>query len=59
MFELYSCALYGHKIAHAADAIFHKSSTPLKYWFYAIYLFSVSKNVASAKELQRPARSYL
>lgn len=51
--KLYSCAFCGHNIAPAADTIFHKSSTPLKYWFYAIYLFSVSKNGVSAKELQR------
>lgn len=33
--------------------IFEKSSTKLTLWFYAIYLFSVSKNGVSAKELQR------
>lgn len=33
--------------------IFHKSSTPLKLWFYAIYLVSQSKNGVSAKELER------
>jgi len=36
-----------------AETIFHKSSTPLKSWFYAIYLFSVSKNGVAAKELER------
>lgn len=51
--KLYSCAFCGHNIAPAANTIFHKSPTPLKYWFYAIYLFSVSKNGVSAKELQR------
>ena len=33
--------------------IFENSKTPLKKWFYAIYLFSVSKNGVSAAELQR------
>lgn len=51
--KLYSCAFCGHNIAPTANTIFHKSPTPLKYWFYAIYLFSVSKNGVSAKELQR------
>jgi hypothetical protein len=36
-----------------ADTIFRKTTTPLKDWFYAIYLFSVSKNGVSAKELER------
>lgn len=33
--------------------IFQGSSTPLMLWFYAIYLFSVSRHGVSAKELQR------
>lgn len=33
--------------------IFEGSSTPLSLWFYGIYLFSVSKNGVSSKELQR------
>lgn len=36
-----------------AGTIFNKSTTPLKKWFYAIYLFSVSKNGVAAKELER------
>lgn len=41
------------KIAPMAGTIFENSSTPLTLWFYAIYLFSVSKNGVSAKELER------
>ncbi len=52
-YKLYSCQHCGHNIAPLANTIFHKSSTSLKDWFYAIYLFSVSKNGVSAKELQR------
>jgi transposase-like protein len=51
--KLYSCAYCGHNIAPTANTIFHKSSTSLKDWFYAIYLFSVSKNGVSGKELER------
>ena len=51
--KCYACQSCGHQLHPLADTIFHKSSTPLKSWFYAIYLFSVSKNGVSAKELQR------
>jgi transposase len=49
----YSCQFCGYQIAPLAGTIFHKSPTPLKLWFYAIYLFSASRNGVSAKELQR------
>lgn len=49
----YACKDCGFQLYPLADTIFHKSSTPLKSWFYAIYLFSVSKNGVSAKELER------
>lgn len=51
--KLYSCQFCGWNIAPTANTIFHKSSTPLTDWFYAIYLFSISKNGVSAMELQR------
>lgn len=40
-------------ISPMAHTIFQDSSTPLTLWFHAIYLFSVSKNGVSAKELER------
>lgn len=43
----------GYQINPTANTIFHKSNTDLKNWFFAIYLFSASKNGVSAKELQR------
>ncbi|MBI4085200.1 MAG: IS1595 family transposase [Candidatus Liptonbacteria bacterium] len=43
----------GKQIHPVKGTIFEKSPTPLVSWFYAIYLFSVSKNGVSAKELQR------
>ncbi len=51
--KCYSCQFCGHQVHPLAGTIFHKSETPLKSWFYAIYLFSISKNGVSAKELQR------
>src|SRR3989344_2075640 len=43
----------GKQIHPLAGTIFHKSDTPLTLWLYAIYLFSVSRNGVSSKELQR------
>lgn len=43
----------GKQIHPVKGTIFEKSSTPLTLWFFALYLFSVSKNGVSAKELQR------
>lgn len=43
----------GDQLYPMKDTIFEKSTTPLTLWFYAIYLFSASKNGVSAKELQR------
>ena len=51
--KCYSCAYCGHQLHPLADTIFHKSSTNLKNWFYAIFLFSTFKNGVSAKELER------
>lgn len=51
--KCYCCQFCGYQLHPVANTIFHKSPTPLKNWFYAIYLFSVSKNGVSAKELQR------
>lgn len=51
--KCYACEWCGYQLHPLAQTIFHKSSTPLKDWFYAIYLFSVSKNGVSAKEIER------
>jgi len=51
--KCYACQWCGYQLHPLAQTIFHKSETPLKSWFYAIYLFSVSKNGVSAKELER------
>jgi transposase len=49
----FACKDCGYQLNPLANTIFHKSSTPLKSWFYAIYLFSISKNGVSTKELER------
>jgi transposase len=51
--KCYACNDCGYQLSPLANTIFHKSETPLKKWFYAIYLFSVGKNGVSAKELER------
>lgn len=51
--KCYSHKTTRHQIHPLAGTIFHKSSTPLTTWFEALYLFSISKNGVSAKELQR------
>ncbi len=49
----YSCELCGHHVHPTADTIFHKSSTPLTLWFYAIYLMAATRAGISAKQLER------
>lgn len=39
----YACSYCGHQIYPTANTIFHKSSTDLTLWFYAIFLMSQSK----------------
>ncbi len=51
--KCYACMHCGYQLHPLAQTIFHKSETPLTSWFYAIYLFSVSKNGVAAKELER------
>ncbi len=51
--KCYSCSNCRHQIHPLANTVFHKSSTSLRKWFYAMYLFSTSKKGVSAKELER------
>lgn len=51
--QCYACMHCGHQLFPLAQTIFRSTRVPLWSWFYAIYLFSVSKNGVSAKELQR------
>jgi len=51
--KCYACAWCGHQIHPLANTIFHKSSTKLTDWFFAIFVMSQSKNGVSAKEIER------
>lgn len=49
----YSCQYCRHQVYPTADTIFHKSSTSLQLWFWAIYLMSSTRCGISAKQLER------
>lgn len=49
----YSCDHCGHHIHPTAGTMFHKSSTSLQLWFYAIYLMTSTRCGMSAKQLER------
>jgi DNA-directed RNA polymerase subunit RPC12/RpoP len=51
--KCYAHSETGEQIHPLANTIFHKSSTPLTQWFFAIFLFSQSRNGVSSKELER------
>jgi transposase len=49
----YACDHCGHHIYPLAGTIFEKSSTPLRLWFYAMYLMGSTRCGISAKQIQR------
>ena len=49
----YSCAHCRAQVHPCANTIFQDSRTPLRVWFYAIYLFVTTRHGVSGKELQR------
>lgn len=49
----YSCDHCGHHVHPTAGTIFHKSTTPLTTWFYAIYLMASTRCGISAKQIER------
>lgn len=51
--KAYACAACGDHVYPCAGTIFQDSRTPLQSWFYAIYLFVVTRHGVSGKELQR------
>jgi transposase len=50
---VYSCNRCGNHTHPMAGTIFERSRTPLKSWFYAIYLMSATRCGISAKQIQR------
>ena len=51
--QSWTCTACGHHVHPTAGTIFHKSSTSLHLWFYAIYLMSSTRCGISAKQLER------
>jgi transposase len=51
--QSWSCTACGLHLHPTADTIFHKSSTALHLWFYAIYLITSTRCGISAKQLER------
>ncbi len=51
--KAYSCQECRTQVYPLAGTIFAKSSTPLKSWFYAMYLMASTRTGISAKQLER------
>src|SRR5438552_2094722 len=51
--KAYSCQVCGTHVYPLAGTIFAKSETPLKSWFYAMYLMASTRCGISAKQLER------
>lgn len=51
--QSWTCTGCGHHLHPTADTIFHKSSTSLHLWFYAMYLMTSTRCGISAKQLER------
>jgi transposase len=49
----FSCAHCGHHVYPTAGTVFQDTRTPLRVWFYAIFLFVTTRHGVSGKELQR------
>lgn len=49
----YQCPCCGFQIYPTQGTIFEKTTTPLTYWFYAIFLQTTTRNGVAAKELER------
>jgi len=51
--QSWTCTACGNHIHPTAGTIFHKSSTSLHLWFYAMYLMTSTRCGISAKQLER------
>ena len=50
---VFECQWCGQQISPMQGTPFERTHTPLNKWFYAMYLFTTTRNGVSAKELQR------
>jgi transposase-like protein len=51
--QSWTCTHCGHHLHPTAGTIFHKSSTSLHLWFYAMYLMTSTRCGISAKQVER------
>ncbi len=51
--KVFSCDLCGTHVSPTAGTIFHKSPTPLRSWFHAMFLMASTRCGISAKQLER------
>ncbi len=51
--QAWTCVACGHYLYPTAGTIFHKSSTALHLWFYAMYIMASTRCGVSAKQLER------
>lgn len=49
----YTCKICRNQIYPLKDTLFEKSSTPLRLWFYVMYLMVATRADISAKQIQR------
>lgn len=49
----YQCPCCGFQVYPTKDTVFEKTTTPLTYWFYAIFLQTTTRNGVAAKEFER------
>lgn len=49
----YVCEYCGHQVYPTAGTPFERTRTPLRDWFYVIYLLCASRNGVAAKEVER------
>ncbi|MDG2002616.1 MAG: IS1595 family transposase [Novosphingobium sp.] len=51
--KVYSCEYCGHQVSPMAGTPFERTRTPLRDWFYVMFLFSTSRKGVAATEVQR------
>ena len=51
--QVWTCTSCSHQLSPTAGTIFHKSSTSLHLWFYAMWIMTSTRCGVSAKQLER------